>query len=278
MSLAEKAFPPPVELSPAELEATRIARRLGQAVADQHPGVSISEAITSTGFLLDVSHVAHNWTLQVDREEHDSPTTLENKAKTRAMVHYFDQWHRTLWRSIQFAECSNADGVRIMLENGISGLVNVLRQSGRGRRPRIYIIGNGGSSAIAGHMAEDFTKNGGARALTFNDPAMMSCYANDYGWDEAFKEAVADHAEPGDYLICISSSGRSKSITTAAEWARKNGLFVVTFSGFDPDNELRKIGGLNFWVPSHQYGFVETAHSALLHAALDLHLGWVGQG
>ena len=49
---------------------------------------------------------------------------------------------------------------------------------------------------------------------------------------------------------------------------------MVTFSGFGEDNSLRRLGDVNFYVRSGEYGFVEVAHLALCHAILDLDMGW----
>ena len=51
---------------------------------------------------------------------------------------------------------------------------------------------------------------------------------------------------------------------------------MVTVSGFAPGNRLRGLGAVNFYVPSREYGFVEISSQALLHAMLDLAMGWTG--
>jgi len=56
--------------------------------------------------------------------------------------------------------------------------------------------------------------------------------------------------------------------------ARSRGCQVVSFSGFKADNKLRRLGDVNFYVSSPEYGFVEVAHLALCHAILDLDMGW----
>lgn len=76
-------------------------------------------------------------------------------------------------------------------------------------------------------------------------------------------------SDAGDLFIAISSSGQSKNILIAAKAAKDKGLNVITLSGFKSDNPLRKIGDINFHVPSDRYGIVEVAHHAILHAILD---------
>lgn len=269
-----KVFPQPVEIEGDSLDAWKIAHRLGAAIADQHPGVQISEKVVPTGFEIELQHATHETTLSVPRAPTDTPTTLERAAKRIAMGFYLSQWRVRLASAIHDTEVTNANGDKLFLESGIAGLIELMRKLRAGSK--FIFIGNGGSAAIASHMAEDFTKNGRVRAVTFNDAALLTCYANDFGWNEALAKAVEHHGMTGDVLVAISSSGKSENILRATDAARVRGIPVVTFSGFAPDNPLRKLGTFNFWTPAAQYGFVETAHAALLHAALDLHNGWVG--
>lgn len=141
---------------------------------------------------------------------------------------------------------------------------------------KIMFIGNGGSAAIASHMAIDYAKNGGLRAMAFNDGALLTCLSNDLGYDRVFAEPIGWHARAGDLLIAVSSSGRSQSILNGVAAARSADCKVLALSGFDPDNPLRGLGDVNFFVPSHQYGFVEILHLAVCHCILDLAMGWRG--
>jgi D-sedoheptulose 7-phosphate isomerase len=134
---------------------------------------------------------------------------------------------------------------------------------------KAILIGNGGSAAIASHHANDFGRNGGLRALAFNDGALITCLANDFSYEEAFAQAVSLHGDRDDVLIAISSSGKSPNILNAVLEARKKQLFTITFSGFAADNPLVTLGDLNFHVPSESYGIVETAHLLLLHAFVE---------
>ena len=84
------------------------------------------------------------------------------------------------------------------------------------KAPRLFFIGNGGSAAIASHMAADFAKNGGVPALAFNDGASLTCLANDYGYEQVFALPLRQHMRSGDCLIAISSSGKSVNILNAA--------------------------------------------------------------
>lgn len=139
----------------------------------------------------------------------------------------------------------------------------------RNTKNKLIFIGNGGSAGIASHMATDYLKNGRMPSVTLTDAATLTCLSNDYGYEHIFSKQIENHARKGDVLIAISSSGRSKNITNAVTAARAEGCHVITFSGFEAKNPLSQMGDLNFFVASHEYGYVEVAHLALAHAMLD---------
>ena len=132
----------------------------------------------------------------------------------------------------------------------------------------LFFIGNGGSAAIASHMANDFSKNGGKSALSFNDGASLTCLANDFGYDQVFAHPLGKHLLSTDVLVAISSSGESKNILAGVNVARHKGANVITLTGFEETNSLRRLGKKNVYVPSKDYGIVETIHLGVLHAAL----------
>ena len=134
---------------------------------------------------------------------------------------------------------------------------------------KVIVIGNGGSEAIASHVHNDLCKAVGVRAMVFSDPSLMTALSNDIGYEVIYKQPLEMWAEGGDMLIAVSSSGMSANILSAVETARQSGCKIVTLSGFDEDNELRKMGDLNFYVPSHSYGYVESAHAVLAHFVTD---------
>jgi D-sedoheptulose 7-phosphate isomerase len=139
---------------------------------------------------------------------------------------------------------------------------------------KLMLIGNGGSAAIASHAAIDFAKAAGWRAITLTDSSALTCLSNDLGYAQAFAYQVRLLGMPGDLLIAISSSGASPNILEAVKAARDGAIAIITLSGFDPANALRRSGDLNFYVPIHHYGMVELSHHILLHAVVDLNAGW----
>ncbi len=172
---------------------------------------------------------------------------------------------RALFSQIQV---KNTQQKVMAMETAISKIVFlIIAQAKAGHK--VYIIGNGGSASIASHIITDLVKNAGIAALAFNDPCLMSCISNDLGYENVFAKPLEVLAEKGDILFAISSSGKSENILRAIEKARFKGLSSVTFSGFDADNPLRKMGEINFYVPSCSYGDVEIIHLSLCHAIVD---------
>jgi len=134
---------------------------------------------------------------------------------------------------------------------------------------KIIVVGNGGSAAMASHVTVDFTKAAGIRAVNFNEADLLTCLANDYGYKHWVEKALEFYADRGDLVILISSSGKSPNMINGVKKAKDMGVSTITFSGFSPDNPLRKIGDLNFWVDSTVYNIVEMTHHVWLVAIVD---------
>ena len=134
---------------------------------------------------------------------------------------------------------------------------------------KVIIAGNGGSAAMASHVAVDFTKAAYIRAINFNEADLITCFANDFGYENWVAKALEAYADKGDLVILISSSGKSQNMLNAAEKGNEMGLSVITVSGFLTDNPLRKLGDLNLWVDSTKYNIVEMTHHVWLVAIID---------
>ena len=135
---------------------------------------------------------------------------------------------------------------------------------------KVILAGNGGSAAMASHIAVDITKNAGIRAVTFNEYDLITTLANDYGYENWISKAIEFYYNPGDIVVLISASGQSKNVINAATKAKELGLPIITFSGFDANNPLRKLGGSNLWVNSQIYNIVEMTHHIWLLAVVDM--------
>lgn len=136
-------------------------------------------------------------------------------------------------------------------------------------KKRIFFLGNGGSNSISSHMMEDYGKIGGFQTYAFSDAALITCYANDYGYENAMAEWLKLHFQPGDVLIATSSSGESKNIVNAAQVALDKGGSMITLTGFGEGNTLSKMGNVNFYLNVRNYGMVECFHQVILHVILD---------
>ena len=134
---------------------------------------------------------------------------------------------------------------------------------------KVIVVGNGGSAAIASHLAVDLTKVAGIRTVNFNEPSLLTWFANDYGYEHWGEKALGFHADQGDLLILVSSSGESANILNGAKRAVAMGLSILTLSGFANDNRLRSLGGINLWVNSRTYNIVENVHQIWMLSIVD---------
>lgn len=182
---------------------------------------------------------------------------------------YVEEFFRDLSRAIELVRCTGPYGEVLSREQAYERTLNTCMQA-VDRGSRHMFIGNGGSAAIASHMAIDFSKNGEMPGICFNDGAALTCLGNDYGYEEVFARQIAFHARQDDVLFAISSSGESPNILRAVEAALERGCHVITFSGFSFDNRLRALGEVNFHVAVNDYGVVEVAHTALIHAVVEM--------
>ena len=138
---------------------------------------------------------------------------------------------------------------------------------------KVIFAGNGGSAAMASHCSVDLTKAAGIRAINFNEVDLITCFANDYGYEDWVAKAVQFYGDKGDCVVLISSSGNSMNMVKAAKKAEKLGISVVTFTGFEINNKLKQKGEINLWVDSKAYNIVEMTHHIWLLAIVDMIIG-----
>ena len=140
-------------------------------------------------------------------------------------------------------------------------------------RKKVIVVGNGGSAAISSHVSVDLTKQAGIRTVNFNETDLITCFANDYGYENWVAKAIEFYGDERDVAILISSSGKSNNMINAAAQANKMGIHVITLTGFERDNPLRKLGKLNFWLDSRAYNIIENTHQIWLLMVCDLIIG-----
>jgi D-sedoheptulose 7-phosphate isomerase len=138
---------------------------------------------------------------------------------------------------------------------------------------KLIFAGNGASASISSHGRVDFTKQAKVNAVDFNEPNLITAFSNDYGYENWIAKALDFFAVPGDAVVLISVSGRSPNIVKAAEYARANQLPVVGFSGSAPDNPLRRLSDIDFYLPSRAYNVVECVHMIWLTTVVDMVVG-----
>ncbi len=195
-------------------------------------------------------------------------TTTDIRVDNNEIFRYF----ASLAEYLTDTAATSASGEPVELADAFNKLIGDARRAHASGNKLIF-VGNGGSAAIASHMATDYSKNGDVRSLALNDSSMLTCLGNDLGYDQVFAKQVELHARPGDLMIAISSSGRSANILNAVRAARNAKCQVVTLSGFTADNPLRRLGNINFYIASDRYGFVEIGHLTICHAILDFICG-----
>ena len=136
---------------------------------------------------------------------------------------------------------------------------------------RVHIFGNGGSAPIASHFSMDLTNNSSIKCLNYNDPAIITCYANDFKFENWISRVIKKYGDKGDLLILISSSGESANMIRAAKSAKqKKFSSIITFTDLKNNNSLSKLGDINFWIDSKNYNSVESAHHFYLLMLVDL--------
>ena len=177
-------------------------------------------------------------------------------------MEYFDKYLKIFTKHV-----SEYD--QIKFDKIVKLILNIKQNNGK-----IIIAGNGGSASIANHVSVDLTKVCKIRSVTFNESNLITCFANDYGYEKWVEKAVDFYADKNDVLILISSSGKSLNMINACKAAKNKKVSkVITFTGHDKNNPLSKLGDINFWIDSKAYNFVENTHQLWLLTIVDLIIG-----
>jgi D-sedoheptulose 7-phosphate isomerase len=136
----------------------------------------------------------------------------------------------------------------------------------------IFLFGNGGSAALASHLACDLGKgtvNGSPKrfrvlALTDNVP-LMTAWANDAKYEDIFSEQMSNFIQPLDVAFAISGSGNSPNVLTALRTAREAGAFTVGLTGFQ-GGQMKALCDLCVVVPSDNMQIIEDLHLCVAHS------------
>lgn len=158
----------------------------------------------------------------------------------------------------------------------IARAMNIL-QAAFERDGRIYVIGNGGSLALATHWVADFNKTVFSHNLSEQQRRFqairlptteeeLTAWANDIGYDMVFAGPLGNYIQETDVLIAISSSGNSENIVRAVELARSHQVPVIGISGFD-GGRLNVLSDAKILIATTkgEYELVEGIHAVILH-------------
>src|SRR6266700_4869146 len=140
---------------------------------------------------------------------------------------------------------------------------------------KMLVCGNGGSAADASHFATEFVvrfvkdrRAYPAICLT-GDGGLITAAGNDYGFDEIFARQVAAFGVPGDLLICLTTSGKSKNVKRALEEAKLRKLKTIAFLGRD-GGSIIGIADVDLLVRSDSTARIQEAHELLLHVLCEI--------
>jgi len=141
---------------------------------------------------------------------------------------------------------------------------------------RVFSCGNGGSMCDAMHFAEELSgryrqDRKALPAVSISDPSHISCVGNDYGYDFIFSRYLEAHARKGDVLLGISTSGKSANVINAAEYAKQQGVHVVTLTG-KADSTLGALATVDITTLGTS-GFadrVQELHIKVIHILIEL--------
>jgi phosphoheptose isomerase len=160
------------------------------------------------------------------------------------------------------------------VEPQLSRAADLIDQSLRAGN-KLLVCGNGGSAADASHFATELVVRfaNDRRPLPAiclaSDSGILTAAANDYGFDEIFARQVAAFAQPGDVLICLTTSGKSKNLIRALEEAKARKLKTIAFLGRDGGSTIG-IADLDLLVKSDSTARVQEAHQLLLHLLCEI--------
>ncbi len=185
----------------------------------------------------------------------------DNGLNIKARLNLFDE-------ILSKIKCTSLDGALQDTDESFDDVVQKLLDV-RSSKSHVYVIGNGGSASVASHMVIDLLNMSKIKAHTLFDHSTLTCISNDYGYENVFSKSLDTLLAEGDFLLAISSSGRSSNILNAVNVAQMKGAYVLTVSGFSSDNPLRKFGTQNIWLDSFDYGVVEIGHAFILHNIAD---------
>lgn len=139
----------------------------------------------------------------------------------------------------------------------------------------VFACGNGGSATDSMHLCEELVGRyrGNRRplpAVSLNtDTSVLTCIANDYGYDEIFSRQIEALGKSDDILVGFSTSGNSENVALAFEAAKKNGVTTILLSGKD-GGKIKALADYSIIVEHENTARIQELHTFILHAWLEL--------
>lgn len=130
----------------------------------------------------------------------------------------------------------------------------------------IYIIGNGGSATTASHFAIDLSKNANKKAIALTNLGLLTALANDFNFADSYARQIKLFGNKNDILIIISVSGDSLNLVRSAIVAKRKGMNIICFTGFNGTGMVNKYADIIVSVNSENYEMVEDTHLAICHS------------
>jgi len=156
----------------------------------------------------------------------------------------------------------------------IPSLALSLREAWRSGK-HIYLCGNGGSAGNAIHLANDLLYGAGTRlgvgmrveALSAN-AAVLTCLANDLGYDQVYSEQLRAKAQAGDVLVVLSGSGNSPNVVKALQMGNALGMKTFAILGFS-GGKCRELAGHAIHFPVDDMQIVEDLQLIVGHICMQ---------
>ena len=136
------------------------------------------------------------------------------------------------------------------------------------RGGKVFLLGNGGSAAIASHVAVDLTKNAGIPSVTFNEVDLITCFANDFGYENIFSRQIEGLGESGDVLVCLTTSGNSLNIIKAIKVAKSMNVKTILMSG-NKGGKCSGLSDLELIIPSQSTARIQEIQIFIGHIICD---------
>ena len=160
------------------------------------------------------------------------------------------------------------------LEGHVEKAANLIEECLRAGN-KLLVCGNGGSAADASHFATEFVVRFMRERPAYpaiclaGDGGLLSAVGNDYGFEELFARQVAAFGLPGDLLVCLTTSGKSRNIDRALQEAKSRKMKSISFLGRDGGSTIG-MADVELLVRGDLTSRIQEAHQLLLHVLCEI--------